>query len=89
MWSCLNTCFRLPEAESQELQLGICYVTDLRLLFVEFQEQLAFDVWLDVFKGSLSGSFASAEDHHIVRVAREAVAAAFELVIEFVEQDVG
>ena len=85
----LDARLRSPKSKSQELQFRVCYVTDLCLLFIEFQKQLTFDVRLDIFKGSLRGSFASAEDHHIVRVAREAVAAVFELVIEFVEQDVG
>lgn len=59
-------------------------MTDLRLLFVNIQKQLAFDIRLDVFKGSLCGSLASTNYHHVGRVSREAVLAAF----EFVEQDV-
>lgn len=56
--------------------------------FAPHPKQFAFDVRLDVFKGSLCGSSASAKDHHVVGVPREAVAAAFELMVELIEQDI-
>lgn len=91
----MRTCSHLtpfwgsPEAEPKELQLGVRHSTDLRLLFVEFQEQLSFNIGFKAFKGTFRRPPASAKDHHVVRIANEAVPPAFKLMIELVEHDVG
>ena len=41
-----------PETEPKELQVGVRHSTNLRLLFVEFQEQLSFNVGFKAFKGA-------------------------------------
>lgn len=80
---------RCPEAEPQELQLGICNTADLRFLLVEFQEQLSFYIGFEVFKGAFRRFSALAEDNHVVGVPNEAMSPAFELVVELVEHDIG
>ena len=78
-----------PETESQELQLGICDTADLRLLLIEFQKQLPFDIGFEVFKGAFRRFSALAEDHHVIGVPNETMPPVFELVVESVEHDIG
>ena len=89
MRSCFHDASALPKAKPKELQVRIRHAADLRLLFVEFQEQLSFNVGFKAFKGTFRRPLASAKDHHVVRIANEAVPPAFELMIELVEHDVG
>lgn len=76
----LYLCAGSPEAEPKELQLGVRGSTDLRLLFVKFQKQLSLYVGFKAFKGAFRRSLAPTEDHHVVRIANEAMASALELV---------
>lgn len=55
-----------PETEPKELQVGVRHSTDLRLLFVDFQEQLSFNVGFKAFKGAFRRLLAPTEDHHVV-----------------------
>ena len=64
-------------------------MADLRLLLVDLQEQLLLDVRSDVRQRPLRRLPASAQDHHVVRIANEPVSPSLKLVIELVEQDVG
>ena len=73
-----------PEAEPKELQFGVRHPTDLRLLFVEFQEQLSFNVGFKAFKGTFRRPLASAKDHHVVRISDEAMSSAREFLVELV-----
>ena len=69
----LCLCAGSPEAEPKELQLGVRDSTDLRLLFVKFQKQLSLYVGFKAFKGAFRRSLAPTEDHHVVRIATEAM----------------
>lgn len=89
MRTCFHHVFGLPEPEPKELQHGIRLSPDLRLLFVMFQEQFSLNIGFKTFTGTFRRSLASTEDHHVILVANEAVASSLELVIEFIEHDVG
>ena len=89
MWSRFHAVTSFPEAKAQELQAHIRHSTDLCLLFVEFQKQLFLNIGFDVAQGALSRFPAFAEYHHVIGIADEAMSSAFELVIKFVEHDVG
>ena len=77
-----------PEAEAEELQLGICDAADLRFLDVDLQEELSFDEGLEARERTLGGLPASAQNHEVVRVANVLVVTRLQLDIEFVKQDV-